>query len=147
MVSLGQNWLYYRCSQTWCHAAFTSERMCQLQKLLDSFMAPCTALTAGICLPLGLCKGTVTRVWNSQWSHELITQWGTSQSQSIFRPTNHRSAMPANWRPCFIPHWQSYYHQARTVKQSKKLLSIRNRHQFCKGMLEVHEKHMKSLLI
>ena len=45
-------------------------------------------------------------------------QWGTGQSQSIFRPTNHKRVMPANLRPCLIPHWQSYYHQARTVLQS-----------------------------
>ena len=31
-------------------------------------------------------------------------QWGTGQSQSIFRPTNHKRVMPANWRPCLIPH-------------------------------------------
>ena len=39
-------------------------------------------------------------------------QWGTRQFQSIFRPTNHKSTMPANWRPCLIPHWQSYCYQA-----------------------------------
>ena len=27
--------------------------------------SPCTALTAGICLLLGLCKGTVTGVWKT----------------------------------------------------------------------------------
>ena len=25
----------------------------------------------------------------------------------------------ANWRPCLIPHWQSYFHQSRTAKQSQ----------------------------
>ena len=27
--------------------------------------SPCTALTAGICLPLGLCKGTVSGIWKT----------------------------------------------------------------------------------
>ena len=45
-------------------------------------------------------------------------QLSTRRSQSIFRPTNHNSVMPANWRPCLIPHWQSYCHQIRTVYQS-----------------------------
>ena len=89
------------------------------RSFLDSFTVPCTALTAGICLPLGLCKGIVTGVWknggNSHWSREPIMQWGTRQSLFIFRPTNHKSMMPANWRPVLIPHWQSYCHQARTV--------------------------------
>ena len=52
---------------------------------------------------------------NSHWSRKPIMQWGTSQSQSIFRLTNHKSVMPANRKPCRIPHWQSYCHHARTV--------------------------------
>ena len=42
----------------------------------------CTALTAGICLPLGLCKGTVSSLWkiggNCQWSCEcsIHCNWG-----------------------------------------------------------------------
>ena len=52
---------------------------------------------------------------NSHWSHQPTMQWGTRQSQSIFRPTNHKRVMLANWRPCRIPLWQSYYHQVRTV--------------------------------
>ena len=71
------------------------------------------------CLPFGLCKGTVTGVWkkggNSHWSREPIMQWGIRQSQSIFRPTNHKSVMPDNWRPSLIPNWQSYCHQAGNV--------------------------------
>ena len=75
-----------------------------------------------VCLPLWLRKGAVTGVWknggNSHRSCERIMQCGTRQSQSLFRPANHKSMMPANWRPCLIPHWQSYCHQARTVSQS-----------------------------
>ena len=40
------------------------------------------------------------------------------QSQLILRPANHKMIMPANWRPCFIPHWKSWCHQARTVEKS-----------------------------
>ena len=45
---------------------------------------------------------------NPRWSREPIMQWGTRQSQSIFRPTNDKSVMPTNWRPCRLPHSQSY---------------------------------------
>ena len=61
------------------------------------------------------CHGGLKNDGNSHWSREPIMQLGTRQSQSIFRPTNHKSLMPANWRPYLIPHWQSYRHQARTV--------------------------------
>ena len=44
---------------------------------------------------------------NSHWSCEPIIQWGTRQSQYIFRLTNHKRIMPADWRPCLLPHWQS----------------------------------------
>ena len=40
---------------------------------------------------------------NSYWSRESIMQWGTRQSQSLSRLTNHKRVMPANWRPCLIP--------------------------------------------
>ena len=33
---------------------------------------------------------------NSHWSREPIMQWGTRQSQSIFRPTNYKRVMPVN---------------------------------------------------
>ena len=44
---------------------------------------------------------------NSHWSCKPIIQWGTRQSQYIFRLTNHKRIMPADWRPCLLPHWQS----------------------------------------
>ena len=28
------------------------------------------------------------------------------------------------WRPCLIPHWQSYYHQVRTVQQSNPPIKV-----------------------
>ena len=60
----------------------------------------CTALTTGKCLPLGLCKRTVTGVWK-RWEFPLVT-WvhntmGHRQAQSIFRPTNHKRVMSANY--------------------------------------------------
>ena len=61
------------------------------------------------------CHWGLKNSWNPHWSREPIMQWGTGQSQSTFRPTNHKKVMPTNWRPCLIPHWQSYCHQARTV--------------------------------
>ena len=61
------------------------------------------------------CHWGLKNSGNSHWSCKPIMQWGTRQSQSIFGPTNHKRVMPANWRPCFLPHWQSYCHQVRTV--------------------------------
>ena len=61
---------------------------------------------------------------NSQWSSEPILQWGTRQSQSIIRPTNYKTVMPANWRSPLLPHWQSYCHQARTVYQSWSIVTV-----------------------
>ena len=52
---------------------------------------------------------------NSHCSHKPIIQWGTRQSQSIFRPVNHKRVMPASLEPCLISRWLSYYHQARSV--------------------------------
>ena len=66
---------------------------------IDSFTVP---LHSPTCLPLGLCKETVTWVWK-RWEFPLaIMQWGTRQSQPIFRQTNLKNATPANWRPCLI---------------------------------------------
>ena len=61
------------------------------------------------------CHWGLNSSWNSHWSREPIMQWGTGQSQSIFRPTNYKRVMPANWTPYLKPHWRSYCHQARTV--------------------------------
>ena len=62
------------------------------------------------------CQWHVKNIRNSNRSCEPTMQWDTRQSQPIFRPTNHKRVMPANWRPCLIPHWQSYCYQ--TVSQS-----------------------------
>ena len=55
------------------------------------------------------CRG-LENGGNPHWSREPMMQWDTRKSQSIFRTTNHKSVMPANWRPCLIPHWQSHCH-------------------------------------
>ena len=41
------------------------------------------------------CHWGLKKGGNSHWSHESIMQWGTRQSQSIFRPTNHKSQWEA----------------------------------------------------
>ena len=61
------------------------------------------------------CHWGLKNIGNSHWSYESIMQWGTRQSQSIFRPTNHKRVMPANRRQCLLPQWQSYCHPGRTV--------------------------------
>ena len=73
------------------------------------------------------CKGTVTGVWkswNSHWSCEPIMQWGTGESQSIFRPTNHKRVTPANWRTCLcikILHiWTWWDTNLRFMMKNKK---------------------------
>ena len=103
------------------------------EEQLDSFTVPLHC-PKGRQLPLGQlpavravlrdCHWGLNNSWNSHWSCEPIMQWGTGQSQSIFRPTNHKRVMPANRRPCLIPHWRSYCHPGRTVEQSKKQPSM-----------------------
>ena len=50
----------------------------------------------------------------------LPTIWSRRAAPNLY--LDHQQATPANWRPCLIPHWQFYNHQARTVKQSIKSL-------------------------
>ena len=83
-----------------------------VQQVFDYFLnmgnltlsqSPCTALTAGICLPLGLCKRTVTGVWK-RWEFPLVA-WahnamGHYAIPIYIRPINHKRVLPANWRPC-----------------------------------------------
>ena len=87
-----------------------------MQMCLDSFTVPLHSPN-GRQLPAVRavqrdCHWGLKNGGNSHWSCEPIMQWGTRQSQSIFRLTNHKSVMPANWRPCPI---QSYCHQVRNV--------------------------------
>ena len=80
--------------------------------LLDCF----TILTAGklsavrqaICLPLGLCIGTVCGLWKS-WQKKFPPVMHCNCGNP-----DHKRLMPINWRPCPIPLWQSHCHQART---------------------------------
>ena len=49
------------------------------------------------------CHRSLEKGGNPHWSREPIMQRGIRQSHSIFRPTNHKRVMPANWRPFLIP--------------------------------------------
>ena len=69
------------------------------------------------CLPLALCKEAVSGLW--KWWKFTPVKW-LGQSKSIFKPTNHKRVMPANWTPCLTSHSKFYCHQARTVKQSTR---------------------------
>ena len=81
-----------------------------------------TALTTGICLPPGRCRGTVSGLWKTMeistghLSPSMHRMWGIPRS--ILRSTNPAASKTINWKPCLIPQRQSYWHQARTVKQS-----------------------------
>ena len=71
--------------------------------------SPCTALTAGNLPAVRAVQG------DYQWPMKMVKiptchEWAHNplqlrQSQSIFRQTNHKTVMPANWSPCLIPHW------------------------------------------
>ena len=79
-----------------------------------------------ICLPLGLCKGTVSGLWK-WWQFPPVT-WalgtlqitlessGVEVSPSLYldQPIT-ILVTSANGRPCLIIHWQSYSHQGKTV--------------------------------
>ena len=73
------------------------------------------------------------------WAHNPLQ---LRQSQPIFRPTNHKSVMPAIWRPCLISRWQSYWHQAGTVYQSMVLLLLGNK--CCVAKPWCHDREMLS---
>ena len=86
---------------------------------LDSFTVPLHSPKGRhFACHLGRAKG-LSLGSEKRWGFPLLT-WahnamGTRKSQFIFRPANHKRVMPANWRPCLIPHWESYYHQVSTV--------------------------------
>ena len=86
---------------------------------LDSFTVPLHCPNGRQMPAVGAvqrdCHWGLENRGNSHCSHEPIMQWGTRQSQSIFRCTNHKRVMPDNWRPCLLPHWESYCHRVRTV--------------------------------
>ena len=95
--------------------------------LLNSFTVPYTALTTGICLPLRMCKGTVTGVWQTSGipTGHASPWWNGTQgdpNQYLDQPVI-KKVMPANWSPCPMPHWQFYCHQAKTVLLA---ISLRN---------------------
>ena len=93
------------------------ERSAVHRSLLQS---PCTALEAGICLPLWLGKGVVNGVRNTMESHaghvnpECIA---TDAFPNIYldQPASHKRILAVNWKSCVIHHCS---HQAGTVLQS-----------------------------
>ena len=58
-------------------------------------------------LPLGLCNGTVSGLWNTDeipivtWNHNILR---IRQSPPTFTPTNHERLMSASWTTCLIRH-------------------------------------------
>ena len=107
------------CCLPWCVTRMSTMSPIRAGLGINSFTVPLHSPN-GMQLPAvravqGDCHWGLKNSWNSHWSREPIMQWGTGQSQSIFRLTNHKRVMPANWRPCLIYHWQSYCHQAGTV--------------------------------
>ena len=72
----------------------------------------------------GDCQWPLKNGGNSHRSCEPMMHqlWGFPQF--VFRSTNDTADSTADWRPCLITHWLSYYHQVRTVKQSSAWLAI-----------------------
>ena len=56
-------WFLWQCGVEWGLIMYFNH--CLHAWKMTISQSPCTALSAGICLPLGLCKGTVTEVWNT----------------------------------------------------------------------------------
>ena len=57
---------------------------------------------------IGCAKGTVSALGKKRWNFPSVT-WAHNllrmrQSHTIFRPANHKRALPANWGSCLIPH-------------------------------------------
>ena len=71
---------------------------------------------AGICLPLGLCKGTVSGVWKKV---EIPTGQVSPKCNGTRGNPNLYLDQPITKKQCLTPHWQSYCHQARAVNQSR----------------------------
>ena len=57
-----------------------------------------------------------------KWAHDALKLRHSPTFVWIRIITND---MGASWRPCLIPHWQSYCHQARTVKQSTLFVQMK----------------------
>ena len=89
---------------------------CSVWHPLDSFTVSLHSTNGRHCLPLVLCKGTVSGLWKVV-EPIMHCMWGFPQS--IFGSANHRAANTTNWRPCSLSH--SYCYQVRTVKQSSPL--------------------------
>ena len=56
--------------------------------------------------------GSVSQIPAQFW--HICPLW-LRQPQHIFRPTNHKKVLSANWSPSLIPYWHSYWHQSDYV--------------------------------
>ena len=84
------------------------------------FQSPGRARTAGICLPLGLCKGTVSGLWKSEYSnrsqeHTMCCGWSILNLYLDRSQKGNASQLEA---VSHIPNWESYYHHVSILYQS-----------------------------
>ena len=91
--------------------------------MLETPQSTCTAPTTMIRQPLGLRRGTADVLWeNSENSNRLcksIMHCMWEAWQSTFGSNNNtNSDVISHSLTCLISHWQSYCHQAWSVKQS-----------------------------
>ena len=84
--------------------------------------SPCTAPMVGNLPAVGAVQGGLSGAFEKQWKLQITQNSAELRSprlywyQPITQPTT-----SAQWRPCLIPHAQSYSHQAKTVLQSTHL--------------------------
>ena len=117
------NWLSMLLPVMPCGAVWVIRPCSSLAITLDNFTVSCTALTAGICLPVGLCKRLpmAFEFPTLMWAYNTF-QRSTFPIRAISPPISlcmdhpvTQAWSPASLKPCLISHWQSYGHQARTV--------------------------------
>ena len=89
---------YTGCCSHKCEAELECGWVCCPDNLapLDSFTVPLHSPMPAFRAVQRDCHCGLKNGANSHWSYQPIMQWGTRQSQSIFRPTNHKRVMPAN---------------------------------------------------
>ena len=84
-------------------ASFTADVSWFIDSLTVPLHSPNSRQLPAITAVQKDCHWGLKNSGNSHWSREPIMQWGTRQSQSVLRSTNHKRVMPANWRTCLIP--------------------------------------------
>ena len=72
-----------------------------------------------ICLPLGLCKGTVSGLWILRlWKQPVSGFWNMVEIPTSHKPIIHCTLSIIQGRPCLLLHWESFSHHTKTVYQS-----------------------------